>query len=341
MKGGSNGISIVVICLDEGDYLDECLRSIDQAAGQTNLRVDVLIVDGGSIDDTIAVAYYWVEKLDGHMKVEVVRCDWAGYSYQRNMGVAHARQPWVAFLSADVRVGKDWLSGLEPHLKADIDLVVGRFDLVTPPGRLPWLSALAASVYPTCTKDLVTEHCSTVHLVARRKALASTPFDENLVACEDKDLAFRLQRSPSWRGVAYATHRPTHLARERLSRFVAKLGREAYALGLITRRHGLEFPDCFGWRQSARRLAAAAFAAVIWCFVLTPWHAAFAIVVGFGLAAHHRAGWSRRNPLLSIPAQFLLHAAAMTTISVCWIAGWVRGPTMSRKLCPMASQRSE
>lgn len=329
MTRGGAGISVVVICLHEGRYLDDCLQSIEEAAGCSALDVDVLVVDGGSTDDTVAIATRWEHDPGTRSRVQVVRCDRAGYSHQRNVGVSAARQRWVAFVSADVRVGPDWLRLLEPQLHAGVDLLIGRFDLVTPPGRRPWVSALAATVYPTCTDDRVVERCSTVHLVARREALLATPFDETLGGCEDKDLAFRLCRSPGWRGSAEITHRPSHLAREGLGRFLVKLGREAFELGRLSGRHGPDFPDCFGWRRAACcSLLAAAGIVALW--VLSPWWATAGALAGLVAARRHPVGSPRRDPRLPTPAQVVLHTAAVTTISACWAGGRLAAVTAAR-----------
>lgn len=322
----TSGLSVVVIVRNESRYLDGCLAAIEVAATRTPLAVQVVVVDGASRDDTVRRATAWSQRNDSAMTVEVLRCDRAGYGYQRNAGVALARHPWVAFVSADVRVGPDWLAGLADLRHQPVDLALGRFDLVAPPGRKPWLPALAATLYPSGGGgDEVVERCSTVHLAARRDALLNTPFDETLPACEDKDLAYRMQRRPGWRGVTTLPHRPRHLARERVGQFLGKLAAESRVLGMLDRRTGGDFPDCFGWRRHARGLAGSAVlagtAGLVWRRSrVVPALAATAVLV---TAGRHQAGWRRRDPDLPVVPQAALHAAAMLTVSVSYLGGWL------------------
>jgi Glycosyl transferase family 2 len=321
---GLPGLSIVVICRDEADYIDGCLAAIGQAADRVALPVEALVVDGASRDDTVRRAAAWSTRSGHRMGVRVMRCPRAGYGYQRNAGVAAARHPWVAFVSADVRVGPDWLAEATGLLDQPVDLVLGRFDLLTPPGRRPWLAALAATLYPTCGDEVVAR-CSTVHLFARRAALLRTPFDETLPACEDKDLAYRLQRTGGWQGARALRHRPAHLAREGVGAFLGKVATEARALGTLDRRTGGAFPDCFGWRRGARRLAGATVLAALACAArprsrVVPAVAAAAVLA---VGGRHAVGWRRRDPALPLAPQAALHATAMLAVSAGYFRGWL------------------
>lgn len=321
---GEAGLSVVVICRDEADYIDDCLAAIAGAAERVALPVQVLVVDGASRDDTVPRAATWPLRAGRRLAVDVVRCARAGYGHQRNAGVAAARHPWVAFLSADVRVGPDWLVEVSDVVDRPVDLMLGRFDLVPPPGRRPWLPALATTLYPTLAGEVVAR-CSTVHLLARREALLRASFDEGLAACEDKDLAHRLSQSPGWRGAGALRHRPVHLAREGPGAFLAKVAAEARALGVLDRRGGGTFPDCFGWRRAARRLAGAATLAAVAGvtprrYRAVPVLAAAVLLAG---ACRHPEGWRRRDPHLPVVTQAALHSAAMLTISAGYLGGWL------------------
>ncbi|GIH19641.1 glycosyltransferase family 2 protein [Rugosimonospora africana] len=319
------GVSIVVICRNEIGYLDGCLTALALAARDAPLPVEVLVIDGRSGDGTAELAERWAARDCHGMTVRVVRCDRAGYGYQRNVGVRAARYPWVAFVSADVRVGPDWLAGLAQATAQPLDLLVGRFDLVTPTGRRPWLASLSATIYPTCTDDPAVERCSTVHLAARRSALLATPFDERLTACEDKALAYRLARRPDWRGAGTLPGRPRHLARETVGQFLAKTWQEARVFGALRRETGGRFPDCFGWGHSAVRMAAASAlgGAVGLAVSRRPVAPVIGAAAGLATAARHPVGWTRRRRDRPVTAQALLHRAAMLTICAGYLTGWL------------------
>ncbi|MCA2211325.1 glycosyltransferase family 2 protein [Jidongwangia harbinensis] len=319
---GPTGVSVVVICRDEARYIDGCLTAIGRAAAARTVPVEVLVVDGASADDTVHRAGTWSRRTGAPVPVRVVRCHRPGYGHQRNAGVAAARYPWVAFLSADVRVGPDWLTEVAAAVEQPVDLVLGRFDLVTPPGRRPWLATLVPTLYPTCD-DGVVARCSTVHLVARRAALPPGPFDEDLAACEDKELAYRLRRSGRFRGATTLGHRPAHLAREGVGAFLTKVAAEARALGQLDRRTRGAFPDCFGWRRRAFRTAGVTAIAAVAVAArprsrFVPVLAATAVLATGG---RHATGWRRRDPDRPVLPQAALHAAAMLTISAGYLTG--------------------
>ena len=60
-------ISLIATVLNEGDSIDGLLRSI---AGQTLQPGEIVIVDGGSTDDTVAVIRSYADRLPLRLLVE-------------------------------------------------------------------------------------------------------------------------------------------------------------------------------------------------------------------------------------------------------------------------------
>jgi len=275
-------ISIVIICRDETAYIEPCLDSI--AAAASGVPCEIVIVDGGSRDDTIAHCRSWASR--SPVTLRVVESA-PGYARQRNAGVRAARYPWIAFISADVRVPPSWLREIAAATDSDAGVMIGSFDLVPDGDRGAWMAPLARTIYPpVCGSDI--ERCSTVNLVARRELLLACPFDPAIDACEDKEFAVR----------ALAGHRairlwirPSHLARESFAQWLRKLFREARAMSRLSRRRG-DFPDCFGWRAHARHP-----------FVLL------------------HAPLEERRPLLHDPKLAALHIVSMLSITAGVLAG--------------------
>lgn len=83
-------LSGVVIAKDEGDRIGRCVASLAAICS------DVLVLDSGSTDDTVAVATA--------AGARVERQPWLGFAAQKNAAIARARQPWVLLLDAD-----EWL----------------------------------------------------------------------------------------------------------------------------------------------------------------------------------------------------------------------------------------
>lgn len=98
-------LSIVIPALNEAEEIYPCLRHLQTLRKQ---GVQVIVVDGGSEDDTIAVATPLAD--------QVISCE-KGRARQMNAGAALADRDWLLFLHADTR--------LPPNL-SDI-MIVWRF----------------------------------------------------------------------------------------------------------------------------------------------------------------------------------------------------------------------
>jgi glycosyltransferase involved in cell wall biosynthesis len=96
-------LSVTIITLNEAAHIDACLASVAWAD-------DVLVVDSGSTDDTVARA-----KAAG-ARVEVRA--WPGYSQQKNWAAEHARFDWILSIDADERVSPALADEIRTRLAA-------------------------------------------------------------------------------------------------------------------------------------------------------------------------------------------------------------------------------
>ncbi|MBQ0721183.1 MAG: TIGR04283 family arsenosugar biosynthesis glycosyltransferase [Gammaproteobacteria bacterium] len=85
-------LSIIIPVLNEAEEIYPCLRRLQALRKQ---GVQVIVVDGGSDDDTIAVATPLAD--------QVISCD-KGRARQMNAGAALADRQWLLFLHADTRL---------------------------------------------------------------------------------------------------------------------------------------------------------------------------------------------------------------------------------------------
>jgi (heptosyl)LPS beta-1,4-glucosyltransferase len=93
-------ISGVVITKNEADRIGRCVASLRAVCA------DVLVLDSGSSDDTVAQAQA--------AGARVQHQDWLGFAAQKNAAIAAAGQPWVLLLDAD-----EWLgAGADESLRA-------------------------------------------------------------------------------------------------------------------------------------------------------------------------------------------------------------------------------
>lgn len=83
-------LSVVIITLNAAAQLEQCLRSCAFAD-------EMLIVDSGSQDDTVAIAQ--------RLGARVIFQEWLGFGPQKQFAVSQAQHDWVLCLDAD-----EWLS---------------------------------------------------------------------------------------------------------------------------------------------------------------------------------------------------------------------------------------
>lgn len=81
------GLSVFIISRDEADRIGETLRAIQ------GLASEVVVVDSGSTDETVAVAQA--------AGARVISQEWLGYGRQKRLGEDRCAGPWLLNLDAD------------------------------------------------------------------------------------------------------------------------------------------------------------------------------------------------------------------------------------------------
>ena len=82
---------MTIIARDEADRIEDAIRSVSFAT-------EVVVLDSGSSDDTVAVAK--------RMGARVIETDWPGHVAQKNRALNEAAHDWVLSIDADERVSK-------------------------------------------------------------------------------------------------------------------------------------------------------------------------------------------------------------------------------------------
>ena len=83
-------ISVVIITLNEEKNIIDCIRSAKL------LSDDIIVVDSGSVDNTVQLAR--------HEGARVFPIKWQGYGFSRNLGAGKAKHNWIFALDADERI---------------------------------------------------------------------------------------------------------------------------------------------------------------------------------------------------------------------------------------------
>ena len=89
-------VSVIIPVYNCAPYLRQCLDSV---AAQTERSWEIIAVDDGSTDDSVAILREYEEKLDGKMRV--VEQENAGPARARNRAIGMAQGKYLAFLDAD------------------------------------------------------------------------------------------------------------------------------------------------------------------------------------------------------------------------------------------------
>jgi glycosyltransferase involved in cell wall biosynthesis len=238
-------ISIIIPCYRQGRFLAEAIES---ALGQGDARVEVIVVNDGSPDDTGQVA----ARYQGRIKY--IEQPNAGVCAARNEGVRHSTGDFLLFLDADDYLGRDMLSKMAQslELRPEPDVVYCDCSFVDLGGRelfrLPADELPEDSFHALLERNLAPMHCV---MMRRELAIRAGLFDGRWGGFwEDRDLYLRL----SWRGArfaraagAVAMYRQYPTSRSNNLRLLARGGRAVITENAL--RHG----NCEHCRCAMRR----------------------------------------------------------------------------------------
>ncbi|MEM9001897.1 MAG: glycosyltransferase family A protein [Cyanobacteria bacterium P01_F01_bin.86] len=187
-------VSIVIPTYNSATFLADTVRSVQ---AQTLTDWELFIIDGGSTDDTAAIAQSFSHadaRITWHTRM-------GGVAISRNYGAQLAKADFVAFLDSDDR----WLPArlathvqhLEQHPNIGISYSRAEFIQVdgTPTGTVSNNRLNAVQPYhflyvnPTITMS---------NIVVRRQIIATIPMNESLSYSEDLDWIFCVMVSGGW-----------------------------------------------------------------------------------------------------------------------------------------------
>ena len=99
-------VSVVIATYNRANYIQETVESIFR---QSFRDYELIVVDDGSTDDTGKILEPY------HARLQYIYQANSGPSRARNVGVRHARAPWIAFQDSDDLSEPDHLATLYAH----------------------------------------------------------------------------------------------------------------------------------------------------------------------------------------------------------------------------------
>ena len=176
-------VSFIVPVRNDAARLDTCLRSIVRNAHGSD-RVEIIVVDNGSTDNSVAVAR--------RLGAEVLSVEQGRVSALRNQGASRARADVLAFIDADNEIAAGWVYTALECLRLPNTAVVGA--LYQAPVDGTWVQRTYGHLRGTPTGQHETEWLGSGNVAVRRSAFEAVGgFDTSLETCEDVEFCHRIR----------------------------------------------------------------------------------------------------------------------------------------------------
>lgn len=235
-------VSVVVRCFNEALHLGTLLRSIGE---QTVRDLEVIVVDSGSTDGTLAIA-------ESHgARIFHIEPERFTFGRSLNVGCSEARGEFLVLASAHVYpCERDWIERLiAPFADPLVSLTYGR-QVGHATSKFSECRLFAQQYSATSNLDQKIPFCNNANAAVRRAHWQEHPYDETLTGLED--LAWGRRVLASGHRIAYIAEAAiVHIHDETPARVRLRYEREAIALRRIvpdSHMYLVEFIR-LAWRQ--------------------------------------------------------------------------------------------
>ncbi|AOP34575.1 glycosyl transferase [Leptospira tipperaryensis] len=187
-----NSLPITVI-IPTYNREQKVLNAIESVLKQTQLPAEILIVDDGSMDETVANIR---ERFSNSIqRIQILSKEHKGVSSARNLGVEKARSNWIAFLDSDdewlpLKLERQW-KYLQEHpeirILQSLEVWIRNGKRVNPP---IYLQKKGGSIFSESLEFCAITPSSVI--LEKELYVLSGGMDEDLPACEDYDLWLRI-----------------------------------------------------------------------------------------------------------------------------------------------------
>jgi glycosyltransferase involved in cell wall biosynthesis len=182
-------VTVIIPCYNHSRYLGDAIES---ALRQSYKRLEVIVVDDGSTDDSAQVA-------QKYSTVKLIKQANGGLSSARNAGLRASAGDYLIFLDADDRLlpGAATVGAACLKARAECAFAYGHYRLINPDG-VPMSASQGRALRENAFREMLRSNFIGMHatVIYRRSALeAVSGFDTSFAACEDYDLYLRVTRN--------------------------------------------------------------------------------------------------------------------------------------------------
>jgi len=110
MKDNKIPISIAIVCFNEEDNIERCLKSVSWAD-------EIVIVDSFSTDKTVDICKKYTDR--------VVQREWPGFRDQKLYAISLATHEWILSIDSDEEVSDELASEIQERLAKDLNAYDG------------------------------------------------------------------------------------------------------------------------------------------------------------------------------------------------------------------------
>jgi glycosyltransferase involved in cell wall biosynthesis len=173
-------LTVIIPTLNAVSTIDSALRSVMTEVDAVGKHVEILVIDGGSSDGTLA-------RVARYSQVGVLPQKSRGLAAARNEAVAKSDSPLVAFCDAD----DVWIAG---SLAKKLDAITASADTWAVTGRVRFDLVESATAGLAVRRRAGEEHDGYTPgaILVRRHILEAVPFDERLTIAADTDWFIRV-----------------------------------------------------------------------------------------------------------------------------------------------------
>jgi len=166
-------ISVVIVSWNVASLLRDCLNSLEEESQVNNLRLQIIVVDNASTDNTVEM----LQKEYPHVEL-ITNSENVGFAVANNQGFALTKANYILVLNPDTYVKRNSLTELLNSLKSNSDIGIACPKLICPNGEIQITSARRIqSLRHIITIDIL--HLNRLPIVGKYISTLKYPYNYN------------------------------------------------------------------------------------------------------------------------------------------------------------------